>query len=180
MNRVDPQPAPVQIRIAGLDDARLLSEAAARMFRDAFGEDTAPDDMDAYVAEAFSVEQISAELGDDTNVFLLATREGGPVGYAKLRAGSPDPSVSGEKPVELHRLYVDQATIGAGVGSILMKRCFEWSKGEGYRTIWLGVWEHNHRAIRFYERWGFKVVGSHPFVIGETEDTDLIMERPLD
>lgn len=99
--------------------------------------------------------------------------------YAKLRTGTTDPSVTGSGPVELQRLYVDRSAIGYGVGAALMRASLDAARLAGHRTIWLGVWELNARAISFYERWQFQTVGDHKFRLGSDHQTDLIMVRPV-
>lgn len=135
--------------------------------------------MEAYVREAFSPERMRVELEDRTNTFFLAFSTGAelPSGYAKLRSGTPDPSVTGPNPIELQRLYVDRAAIGHGVGAALMRASLETAESRGYETLWLGVWERNARAIGFYERWGFQSLGDHVFRLGSDDQTDLIMVR---
>ena len=171
----------LHIRPADVDDAALLAPLAEQTFRDAFADDNTDDDMEAYVGNAFSLRRIRSELAEDTNTFLLAFFRGTdqPTGYAKLRRGTTDPSVTGPAPVELERLYVGQRVIGRGVGAALMQASLETAASEGYQTVWLGVWERNERAIGFYKRWGFEVTGSHVFCLGSDEQTDLIMERPV-
>jgi ribosomal protein S18 acetylase RimI-like enzyme len=137
--------------------------------------------MEKYVRDSFSLGRVRAELADDANTFLLAFVDGKerPDGYAKLRTGTTDPSVTGPEPVELHRLYVDRSAIGHGVGAALMRASFEAARAAGHRTLWLGVWERNARAITFYERWQFETVGEHVFRLGSDHQTDLIMARAV-
>ena len=97
--------------------------------------------------------------------------------YAKLRTGTTDPSVTGDHPVELHRLYVGRSAIGRGVGAALMSATLEVARSTGHQTIWLGVWERNVRAIGFYQRWHFTIVGSQPFQLGSDRQNDRIMAR---
>jgi diamine N-acetyltransferase len=112
-------------------------------------------------------------------MFLLAFTDSDeqPAGYAKLRAGTTDPSVTGSDSVELQRLYVDRFAIGRGVGAALMGATLDAARSAGHRTLWLGVWERNLRAISFYERWQFETVGDHEFRLGSDNQTDLIMAR---
>jgi len=170
-----------RIRTAVPGDADTLAALAERTFRDTFADDNAPDDIAAYVSEAFSRARIRTELSDDANTFLLAFIDGEdePAGYAKLRTGSGDPSVAGLAPVELQRLYVTRSTIGRGVGAALMQASLDTARRAGHRTIWLGVWERNPRAIAFYEQWEFAKVGAHEFTLGSDVQTDLIMARTL-
>ena len=137
--------------------------------------------MDAYVRDSFSLDRVPAELADDVNTFLLAFMDGEalPDGYAKLRNGTTDPSVSGAEPVELQRLYVDRSAMGQGVGAALMRASLDAVGSAGRRTLWLGVWERNARANSFYERWQFETVGEHVFRLVSDHQVDLIMARPV-
>ena len=141
-----------RIRAATPADAEPLAALAERTFRDTFADDNSTEDMEAYVLNSFSLDRVRAELADDTNTFLLAFVEGEeqPDGYAKLRTGTTDPSVTGPDPVELQRLYVDRSAIGHGVGAALMRASLDAARSAGHRTLWLGVWDRNARAISFY------------------------------
>jgi ribosomal protein S18 acetylase RimI-like enzyme len=102
-----------------------------------------------------------------------------PMGYAKLRAGLPDPSVSGPNAIELQRIYVDRSATNRGIGAHLMQACLHSAQSAGFHTVWLGVWERNPRAIAFYERWGFEPVGDHVFRLGSEDQRDVVMQRPV-
>jgi len=170
-----------QIRTPTPADAEPLAALAERTFRDTFAKDNAAEDLEEYVRAAFTLDRIRAELADDTNTFLLAFGEsaGRPLGYAKLRTGRADPSVTGPDPVELERIYVDRSALGSGIGAALMRATLDAARSAGHRTLWLGVWERNARAIRFYEKWGFSTVGDHVFRLGSDDQRDLIMERAI-
>lgn len=174
-------PLPLHIRPAHLDDAESLALLAERTFRDSFALDNTIENIEAYVRDAFSPSRLQSELIDPGNLFLLAFFQGQdrPAGYAKLRSGTPDPSVKGPSPVELERIYVDRGAHGQGMGAALMRTCLETARSWGHKTLWLGVWERNARAISFYERWAFEVVGEHVFRLGTDEQRDLVMERPV-
>ena len=154
-----------RIRTATPADAEPLAALAERTFRDTFADDNSTDDMEAYVRDSFSLDRVRAELADDVSTFLLAFMDGEerPDGYAKLRTGTTDPSVTGPDPVELQRLYVDRSAMGHGVGAALMRASLDAARSAGHRTLWLGVWERNARAISFYGRWQFETVGDHGF-----------------
>ncbi|MBK7793637.1 MAG: GNAT family N-acetyltransferase [Betaproteobacteria bacterium] len=170
-----------RIRTAAPADAEPLATLAERTFRDTFADDNSIDDIEAYVRDSFSLERVRAELADDANTLLLAFVDGGeqPRGYAKLRTGTTDPSVTGRDPIELQRLYVDRNAMGHGVGAALMRASLDVARSAGHRTLWLGVWERNARAISFYEQWQFERVGCHEFRLGSDHQTDLILARPV-
>lgn len=171
----------ITIRQAAPDSVNLLADLAYTTFWDAFHDHpkNAPDDLSAYMAEAFSLEQVSRELADDRNIFLVAEIGGEPAGYAKLIVGASEEGVTAERPIELNRLYSHQRFLGQGVGQALMDACFERAKQEDRDVMWLGVWEYNPRAKRFYEKNGFRVVGSHVFLLGSDPQTDLLMQRKI-
>ena len=170
-----------RVRTATHADAEPLAALAERTFRDTFAADNAAEDIEAYVGEAFAADRVRGELADRANAFLLAFvgGEARPAGYAKLRMGAADPSVAGPDPVELQRLYVDRSALGHGVGAALMRASLDAARSSGHRTVWLGVWERNARAIAFYERWQFGKVGAHVFRLGSDDQTDFIMARAV-
>jgi diamine N-acetyltransferase len=169
------------IRDATPDDAKLLTDLAYTTFWDAFAHHpkNAPDDLNYYMRQAFNVEQISAELDDPKNIFLIAEIDGEAAGYSKIIVDNIEPGITAERPVELSRLYSHQKHLGKGVGQKLMDACFERAVAEDRDVMWLGVWEYNPRAQRFYEKNGFRVVGSHVFQLGKDSQTDLLMEKKL-
>jgi diamine N-acetyltransferase len=158
-------------------DAKALSELATRTFVATFGSSNTPTDMSKYLDESLSEPAVKRQLEDNKNTFLWAQdAEGTPVGYAKFRRGIPNICVTGPRPVELERLYVEPELIGTGVGNILLRNVMDKTHTEGFQTLWLGVWEHNPRAIQFYKRRGFVEVGAHTFQLGEDNQSDLIMQ----
>lgn len=171
------------IRRGRAEDDGLLAELGARTFSETFAADNSDDDMAAYLAAAFNLAQQAGELADPRATFLIAeTGEINKVaaGYAMIRPGEVPPKVTGEKPIELVRLYVSRASIGAGVGAALMQACIDEAKQQGYMTLWLGVWENNSRAQAFYRKWNFHEVGTHVFQLGDDPQTDILMQRSLD
>ncbi len=123
-----------RIRTATTADAEPLAALAERTFRDTFANDNCPHDIEAYVRDSFSLARVRAELADDANTFLLAFPDGEeqPDGYAKLRTGTTDPSVTGKDPVELQRLYVVRSAIGRGVGVALMRASLDVARLAGH------------------------------------------------
>ncbi|MCA1590245.1 MAG: GNAT family N-acetyltransferase [Acidobacteria bacterium] len=173
--------AALDIRQASLDDAHVLTDLAYKTFWDAFAhhpENSAQDTAD-YMRQAFSVEQTTSELNDSKNLFLIAEIEGEPAGYAKLSFDRIEPGITAEKPVELARLYSHQCYLGEGVGQALMDECFLRAYDAACDVMWLGVWEFNPRARRFYEKNGFRHVGQHTFQLGADAQIDLLMQKEI-
>lgn len=171
----------LKIRRGTVSDAETLAPLAVKIFNDAFAANplNKPEDMRDYIATAFSLEQTRRELADEIFIFFVAEVGGEMIGYAKLHERSTEDCVSDENPIELGRLYVLKNFHGRGIAEKLMNECFDVARRKNYRTMWLGVWEHNFRAQRFYEKLGFFKVGSHVFQLGNDPQTDWVMERKL-
>jgi diamine N-acetyltransferase len=176
MTNRDPAP---NIRRASIEDAKLLADLGARTFEETFSQDNSPEDMAAYLAASFSVGRLTEELTDPLSIFFVAEVGGRAAGYAKIHAGEVSADVEGRRPIELVRLYVSQEWLGRGVGQALMRRCIDEARAMGFQTIWLGVWERNHRAQAFYRKWDFRAVGEHIFQLGSDPQRDVVMERAI-
>ncbi|HEX5084549.1 MAG TPA: GNAT family N-acetyltransferase [Blastocatellia bacterium] len=167
------------IRAATAADAEMLNDLARRTFHDAFAPMNSPENIEFYMSQNFTPQKFSAQLADPRVIFLIAEIGAAPVAFAKLYSGEVPDCVSGVAPVEIGRFYVDQQFHGKGVAQALMQACFDRARQSGHETVFLGVWEHNHRAIAFYRKCGFDAVGSYVFQMGDEAQTDLWMERGL-
>ncbi len=158
-----------------------MSELGRTSFVDAFAADprNRPEDMAAYMGQSFSVATLARELAQPSTIFLLDDRDGAAAGYAKLNAFATERCVVAQRPLELARLYAGTAFIGQGVGPALMQACLDEARARGHDVLWLGVWEFNPRAVRFYEKWGFHRVGEHTFLLGSDPQLDWIFQRDV-
>ncbi len=172
-------PASVRLRRAGPADVTALSALAERLFRDTYSADHAGEDIAAYVRDRLAPAALTAELAQPGAAVFLAEAEGELVGYVQLRGGEAPAGVPGRRAAEIGRLYVDQRQFGRGVAALLLACALEEAQAGGADTAWLVVWTENARARRFYEKHGFRRIGSHPFQVGATLYDDDLMVRPL-
>jgi ribosomal protein S18 acetylase RimI-like enzyme len=164
------------IRNATLSEADALSRFAERTFREAFGADNRPEDMDAYCEMAFAPDTMHGYLSDPSMTTLVMIAEhGGFAAYAQLRPEAPIEDAGMPEPIELWRFYVDKVHHGRGIAHQLMGAVIDAAQARGAGTLWLGVWERNTRAQAFYSKFGFVDVGSHTFVLGTDVQTDRLM-----
>ena len=173
------------IRPATIADAARLSKLAATTFRETFEGENTPEDMARYVAQAFTPDQQAAEIADPGGAVLLAERphpagDAELVGYVHLASGPAPAAVQGPAPLELKRLYVARVWHGQGVAQALMDAALDAAYASGAKTLWLGVWERNPRAVAFYRKYGFTRVGEHTFVLGGDAQTDSLFARSLE
>jgi ribosomal protein S18 acetylase RimI-like enzyme len=167
------------IRLASSDDAEALSALAERTFRETFSESNTPSDINAYCADAFGVDVQRRELDDPSTATLVAERDGNFIAYAQVVSHAAPASVAAQRPIELKRFYLDKAFHGSSLSHALMRATRERAEASGADVMWLGVWEHNPRAIRFYEKNGFRRVGEQIFTVGTDPQRDLVMCRHL-
>ena len=168
------------IRPAGVADARWLAELAERTFRETYTAHNTPENMERYVAEHFAPALQAAELADPRYITLVAEVDGRAAGYTQLGRGAAPACVVGPHPIEMIRFYVDRPWHGQGLAQELMHAAAQHAHAAGARTLWLGVWEQNPRAIAFYRKCGFAEVGTHTFVLGTDHQRDLVLARPID
>jgi GNAT superfamily N-acetyltransferase len=169
----------IVIRLASTGDSADLADLAARTFRETFEADNPAEDMAMHVARSYGPAIQHAELANPTMRCLLAEVEGRAAAYAQLREGPPPECVTGPRPYEIWRFYVDRPWLGRGVAQRLMDRAIAEARSLGKQTLWLGVWEKNPRAIAFYHKCGFIHVGEHGFLFADQMQTDLVMTRPV-
>ncbi len=169
----------ITIREARPADAELISVLGAVTFYEAYFEQDDPPDLAEYILASFAVERIRAEIERPAATFFVAYLDDRAVGYAKLRDEERHESVRGDRAVELQRIYLVERVFGRGVGEILLRHCLDAARARGYETLWLGVWQENPRAIRFYEKHGFVRRGTLKFPYGDAVGINLVMEKAL-
>jgi len=168
-----------KIRKAGRGDVEILVELGRKTFYEAFRDKNTEENMKLFLESNFRTSILEEEMKEAGAVFFLAYWGEKPVGFTKMRIGHEPEELKAGRPLEVERIYVDGEYLDKKIGSALMTHNIEYGRKEGFDTIWLGVWEHNSGAIRFYERWGFAAFGSHIFVVGNDPQTDLLMQKKL-
>jgi ribosomal protein S18 acetylase RimI-like enzyme len=166
----------VHIRLAKADEAELVAEISRETFYDTFAVHNTTADMDKFMAEQFSKEQLVEEFSRAGHVFFLAWVDDYPAGYVFLKNKSHQ-LLGSEAALEISRLYVRKAFIGKGIGKLLMQKSIEYAAQSDKEWIWLGVWEHNRSAIQFYTAFGYEKFSEHDFLLGDDLQRDWLMKR---
>lgn len=161
--------------MAEFADLASLLDLAQTSFLQAFTEGNKPENVQAYLSQAFTPVQLEKEWRNPASTFLLASLEGKLVGYTKVNLAAAQTDVQDPESLEVARLYTLEEVWGRGVGQFLLDAALDFAKEKGKTFVWLGVWEHNARAISFYEKNRFKAFGSHPFPFGDEIQTDWLM-----
>ena len=153
-----------------------LQAIGKETFTETFSSTNSEEDMKSYLEDAFSTEKLKDELTDQNSEFYIAILDGDVIGYLKINHGPSQTDLKDENALEIERIYVLKAFHGKKVGQRLFEKAMEISKQRGVGYVWLGVWEKNSRAIRFYEKNGFVEFDKHTFILGNDEQTDVMMK----
>ncbi len=165
----------ITIRQAATDDLDSLSKISSKTFYDSYVGRNNPVDIKSYVNTAFNKERLGYEMHQPGSQFWLASQNGDTVGYLKVNFGEAQSDLNDNAALEVERVYVLEKYQGNRIGLKLMKKAYEIAKQAELKFIWLGVWKKNEKAIRFYERIGFKKMGEHTFMLGDVPQKDALM-----
>lgn len=169
----------MELRICGVEDAGAVQRVAEATYRETFGPVNTADNLEAYVHECLSEARLAVELGCGDSIFVLAEDAGGPAGYLKMNLGAAQTELQDEKALEIERIYVLARAQGTGLGQRFMDFALDEARRRGLGWVWLGVWEHNERALRFYEKNGFARFGQHIYRLGADEQLDYMLRRDV-
>lgn len=171
----------VRIRRATADDAKVLADLALKIFLDTFAARNNPADIELHANRSYGADIQRAELNDSSLTYLIAEAGATPAGFAMVGEPRSESCEGLDSPIELFRFYVDKDWHGKGIATPLMKAVYDEARARGGRTICLNVWQENPRAIRFYEKIGYRITGTVPYMLGNDLQTDWVMsiEIPL-
>lgn len=167
------------IRKAGPGDALPLSRLAEATFRATFGAVNSAENMARHCEASYGEGIQALEIANANRVTLLAEHAGALIGFAQLKWERTPACITVDHAGEIQRLYVAEAWHGKGIAQTLMDACLEELRRHGSDVAWLGVWEHNPRAISFYKKLGFAVVGEQVFPLGDDPQRDMVMAKPI-
>ena len=166
----------MQIIKLNITDLENLQKISITTFKETFEEVNSEEDMQKYLDENLSEEKLKSELENPNSEFYFAENDNQILGYLKLNFGNAQTENQGNETLEIERIYVLKEFFPLKIGQVLFEKSLEIAKEKKLKFIWLGVWEENKRAIRFYEKNGFKIFAKHDFVLGNDVQTDLMMK----
>lgn len=149
-------------------DWRLLVDMGKVSFLEAHGNSASPDILSTYVDQNYNEQVLKTELDEPKNIYRLIYQNGKAAGYSKIIFDAPHANIPVANVTKLERLYLLKEFYGLNLGLELLQDNMEISKEKDQAGIWLFVWKENHRAINFYKKAGFEIIGSHDFKISET------------
>ena len=169
----------IEIKRASLSDLNLLQNIGRLTFSETFAEGNTEENMKKYLEEGFSNEKLTVELKNPDSEFYFAIQENEVIGYLKINHGQSQTELKDATAMEIERIYVLKDFHGKNVGQLLYQKAIDIAKEKNADYVWLGVWEENPRAINFYKKNGFVEFDKHIFVLGDDEQTDIMMRLEL-
>lgn len=167
------------IKECSLEDIEKVKLISEKTFYETFSNDNTKEDMENYLKENFSYEQVEREIKNNYSKFYIVENDEEVVAYMKLNFDKAQTEKDYYNTIEVQRIYVLQEYKGKQIGKKLMQKAIEIAKYKNLNYIWLGVWEYNINAIKFYEKLGFKKFDTHIFKLGDDEQTDYLMKLIL-
>lgn len=171
---------PITIIKATTADLYELQRIGRETFQQTFADSNSEQNMKSYLEEGFSIIKLTAELQNEDSEFYFARIDTEVVGYLKINFGESQTELRDSTSLEIERIYVSKEFHGKRVGQLLYDKAIEIARQKGCEYVWLGVWEENLRAIRFYEKNGFAAFDKHIFKLGDDQQTDIMMKLKLD
>lgn len=156
-------------------DVELLRTISIKTFTEAFSSVNSKKDMDIYINKSMSTDQLTKEAQNPLSEFYFCMYRDEVIGYLKLNIEQKDSGNS----MEIERIYLLAEYHGHGVAHIMIQKSIEVAKKIHADYIWLGVWEHNQKAIKFYSKFGFVAFGTHVFMLGTDAQNDILMKLTL-
>lgn len=171
-----------QITVRKITSADIieLQNIGKLTFAETFSSGNSAENLREYLESGFSTEKLTAELTDQNAEFYFAELDGKTIGYLKVNIGQSQTEIKDNNSLEIERIYVLKEFHGKKVGQILYNKAIELAKEKNVKYVWLGVWEENPRAFRFYEKNGFKAFDKHVFKLGNDEQTDIMMKLNME
>jgi diamine N-acetyltransferase len=169
----------IAIQKVNVDQLDNLLAFSKKTFYDFFAHLNEPANMEAYAAVAFAPENMLQQLANPDSHFYFAMVGDRIIGYLKLNFNDAQTEYKDKNALEVERIYVSAEHHGKQIGKQLLNFAFEIAKERRFAYVWLGVWDQNENAIGFYKHNGFEFCGSHPFLLGEDKQLDLLMRKTI-
>lgn len=158
----------IEIKIPTVNDAELISKMAIQTFRESHGTSASEKDIAEYELTRLNVNLFELELADPKNIFRILYFDRIPIAFSKIICNFPNPKIEQQRVCKLEKIYVLKEHYDKKVGKLLFDHNIEIAKQQEQKGIWLYVWTENKRALRFYEKQGFKIIADTFFKVSET------------
>lgn len=169
----------LEIKPVTLNQLVQLQKISQQTFLDTFGSDNTATNMQTYLDNAYNTVKLTNELKNPNSFFFFACSDKAILGYIKLNIDNAQTEKMTQNALEIERIYVKKEYKHQRIGTQLFQKALDLAKSQQKNSIWLGVWENNIAALKFYNKLGFEQIGEHVFQLGDDSQRDLIMQKSL-
>lgn len=169
----------MKIKKCSLDDILDLQKIYRQTFFETFSEQNSEENMRIFLDKAYSEEKLKSEIEDKESETFLAVENQKILGVLKINTGNAETESGLENSLEIQRIYILKESKGLGIGTVFMNLAEKKARELGVSFIWLGVWEKNFPAQKFYTDKDFRRFSEHAFVLGDDIQTDFLMKKEL-
>lgn len=166
----------IEIKKASVSDLDTIQKISIQTFIETFAAVNTSENIANYIKDSLNTAQLTTEFNNANSLFYIAYLDKEVVGYLKINFGDAQTETISGNTLEVQRIYVLQSFQGKNIGQFLLDEVKKIAKNSAVDFIWLGVWEENHKALRFYTKNEFVVFDKHVFTMGNDEQTDLLMQ----
>lgn len=162
-----------------IDDVPMLKQISTQTFIDTYAQYNTDTNMRNYIATEFSAEKLIADINKPSVAFYFAMEVNEPVGFIKINYAPSQTDLNDSKSLELERIYVLKEHQGKKIGQFLLEAARTIAVENDLNYLWLGVWDKNTNAQKFYAKNGFTAFGTHDFMLGDDRQKDIMLKLLL-
>lgn len=148
-------------------------------FVETFSDSNSEENMKKFLDESYSAEKLTAEIANPESITYIVYNGNVPLGFLKMNMGNAQTERCLDNSLEIQRIYILKSAKGQGIGSTFMRLAENFAESKNLKTIWLGVWEHNEPAKKFYKSKGYEKFSQHTFPLGDDLQTDFLLKKEL-
>jgi len=158
----------IKIIKASIEHSELIAEIGKKTFLESHGHCASKEDVQSFILKTYNLKAIEAEFENLKAQYHIIYFNNKVAGFSKIELNTPNKNINDLNVTKLDRLYILEAFHRQKLGSKLFDFTIQLSKKTNQKGIWLAVWVKNQKAIHFYNKQGFKIVGEYSFQISET------------
>ncbi|MEO9891128.1 GNAT family N-acetyltransferase [Aurantibacter sp.] len=137
-------------------------------FIESHGNSASDEDVNKFNLKTYTKEAIKVDLENEKVQYHLIYFNNKVAGFSKIELDVSNENINQLKITKLDKIYLLEEFYGHKLGPKLFDHIVTKSKRNDQKGMWLAVWIENQRAIKFYSKMGFIIVGAYDFKLSET------------
>ncbi len=169
----------IPIHQAHLSDDARLAAFTRLVFEETYGSSIPARTLAQYFDEHLSPQALARDIAEARTALLIAATSRVIHATARLAWRDRPNCIKHEAAIELGRFYVEASQRGTGLANALLAACERAAADMHATHIWLCAWQHNPRAMAFYQRNGYSIAGKAIIMVGNIAFQDHVLVKAL-